>query len=97
MTLNYIWWWGSSPEFLENVEYHFIAITQKSILTWSQIDVWVKSIGQLELFSHLLKIIIICNLKLFGELELFVFDKNSSWIELLMLNSNIWNHFTNKW
>ena len=35
MTLNGIWWWGSSPEALGNVEYSFIAITPRSTLTLS--------------------------------------------------------------
>ena len=30
--LNCIWWWGSSPEALGNVEYPFIAITSRSTL-----------------------------------------------------------------
>ena len=33
MTLNYIWWWGSSFRSLRNVDYHFI--TSRSTLTWS--------------------------------------------------------------
>ena len=35
MTLNFIWWWGSNPEVLGNVEYIFIAITLFSSLTRS--------------------------------------------------------------
>ena len=35
MTINYIWWWGSSTRNLESVEYHFIVIIAKSTLTWS--------------------------------------------------------------
>ena len=33
MTLKCIWWWGSSPEALRNVEYLFIAISPRSTLT----------------------------------------------------------------
>ena len=35
MTLNRIWWWGSSLEALGNVEYPFITITPRSTLTQS--------------------------------------------------------------
>ena len=35
MALNCIWWCGSSPRALVNVEYFFIAITPRSTLTWS--------------------------------------------------------------
>ena len=33
MELNCIWWWDSSSEDLESVEYPFIAITPRSTLT----------------------------------------------------------------
>ena len=32
MTLNFIWWWGSCPGALENVDCHFIAISLGSTL-----------------------------------------------------------------
>ena len=35
MTLNCIWWWGSSPGYLGNVKYPFIAITLRFNLTWN--------------------------------------------------------------
>ena len=35
MTLNCIWWWGSSFEDLERVKYRFIAITPRSTLIYS--------------------------------------------------------------
>ena len=35
MTLNSIWWWGSSSGVLRNVEYPFIAITPRSTLSRS--------------------------------------------------------------
>ena len=35
MTLNCIWWRGSSPRSLRNIEYLFIAIALRSTLTWS--------------------------------------------------------------
>ena len=35
MILNCIWWWGSNPGVLENMEYLFIAITSRSTLTRS--------------------------------------------------------------
>ena len=33
MTVNGIWWWGSSSEDLESVEYHFVVIIPSSTLT----------------------------------------------------------------
>ena len=56
MTLNCIWWCGASSEALGNVEYPFIVITPKFILLSMVVPVRVPSI---ELFDHLLSIIII--------------------------------------
>ena len=56
MRLKCIWWSGSAPEALENVEYSFISITLKSTLTRNGIT---SSKGQIELFNHLLRTFII--------------------------------------
>ena len=49
MTLNCVWWWGSSSRDLESVEYPFIAITPRSIVTQS---VRILSVGQMDQFEN---------------------------------------------
>ena len=49
MTLNCIWWWGSTSEVLESVEYSFISITPMSTLTQSG---RVLSMGQIDLIEN---------------------------------------------
>ena len=48
---------------------------------------------QIELFNNLLRIII-SYLKPYKLCKLFVLDKETWWIELLILNRNTWNHLT---
>ena len=48
MTLNCIWWWGSSPETLENIEYLVNPLTPRYPLTRTVVPVRVVSKGQRE-------------------------------------------------
>ena len=53
MTLNYIWQWGSHPEFFANLEYPFIAISRWSTLHRNELPVAISSMSQTKLFNHL--------------------------------------------
>ena len=54
MTLNWIWWWGSTPGPFQNVKYFIISITPRSTLTRVAVPIKVLSVGQIEIFNHLL-------------------------------------------
>ena len=56
MTLNCIWWWGSSSGALENVEYFFIAITLGSSLKRSG-SICKGQIGLFENYQYLIGIL----------------------------------------
>ena len=71
MALNSIWWWGSNPGALKNMEYLFIVITPQSTLIWVDVLVRVPSINQTGLFNRLLRITI------FTECKLFLLDRNT--------------------
>ena len=43
-----IWWVGTSPEALGNMEYSFITIIPRSYLNGSGRTCWVKCMGQIE-------------------------------------------------
>ena len=59
MTLNCFWWWESNPGAFRNVMYLFTAITAWSTLSWNSSTCWGFIYGQIELFHHLPRIIII--------------------------------------
>ena len=52
MTLNCIWWWGSSPGDLESMEYLLTAIIPRSTMTWRDCTYQVQSMGQTDLFKN---------------------------------------------
>ena len=66
MTLNYIWWWDSSQE----VWWMWCSSSLPSLPRplWPEVAVHVRVpfMRQVELFNHLLKIIMICYLKLYS-------------------------------
>ena len=80
MTLNCIWWWGSSLEVYGM--WSTPSLSLLSIYLWPRVVVHfrVTSLGQLQLFDHLLRIIIISYLKPYNCWT----DRVSSmgWIEL---------------
>ena len=53
---------------------------------------WVRSMGQIELFNHLLRIIIIIIIIIIS------YQKSYSWIQIInikiMITSNTWNYLT---
>ena len=51
MTLNCVWWWGSTPGALKNVEHFFMCIINRSTLV---AIIRVPSMGQIELLNYLL-------------------------------------------
>ena len=53
MTLNSIWWWGSSLGDLRNVKYPFIAVELGFFLPEVVVLVIAQSMNQMELFYHL--------------------------------------------
>ena len=97
MTLNFNWRRGSSPGTLWNAEY-FVAIASKSILTrsgitwsikWNCFDHFKRCVNKWLMFSS------ICSDK-YQYLEAFncMQTNKQCWIELLVFNRNIRNHFT---
>ena len=77
MTLNCIWWWGSSAEALGITEYFFIAITPRCTLTRMVALVRVPTMDQIKLFNHLL----------------YLKPFNCVQIKLLVFNINTWNYW----
>ena len=51
MTVNGVWWWGSSSVDLGSVEYPFTAITPKSILTQNDRAYKLSSLCQIDMFE----------------------------------------------
>ena len=70
MTLNCIWWWDSSPGALENVEYLFIAVLQAPLWPGVVVRIRVPSMGQIELFYRLSRIIMISHFKPYSYMQI---------------------------
>ena len=91
MSLNCIWWWGYRPGSLGNLTYSSMTYTLSSTQNRS---VRVHSIDQIVLFSFLLGFITTVDLNHSLVCKLFVFDTNTWWIKLMILDSNTLNHLT---
>ena len=88
MIANCIWWWGSIPGALGNVEYHFIATQVHSdpgqieifnhlIYTWNKLTMWKQMTVKLNFYYH---IAILKNISLLANKTVNV--------------NNTWNHLT---
>ena len=91
MTVKSIWLWGSSHGFLGMSIFLFPLIPGPFWLGWIG-PVIVEARDQVELFTHLLRIM--SYLKINCLCKLSISHKNTWWIEIRMLNGNNWNHLT---
>ena len=75
VTSNYIWLWGSSPKAWEICCTLSLPLLPGSLWTGVVVPVKVQSMGQIELFNHLLRIIIRGNYT--AVWKLFLLDRNT--------------------